>query len=278
MSATGEALETDRWQELDPVLIRGAQRSGTSIMGRLMRQLGIWGFGEGHLWFELCETFDRLRDPTHLANYRHEVYTLGEDRVELLERYVALAVDAFHRDQLEIAEGRWLDKSPGAEAVKAVPAIARMFPKSQIVFMYRNGIHNVHSALNKWGDGPQQFDQYCQAWTRTMSAWRGMRDGLEGRFLELAQERLASDPEGSVDRLIAFLGSDREAAPLMEFLRTNRVQTSFPDREPNDYDYEVDWSEERRRRFEEHCGDEMRAWGFDLDFRSSRSSAAAGRP
>lgn len=54
-----------RWRQLDPVFVRGMQRSGTSVMAHALRKMGIAGFGEGHLWFDLVKPFDKLRDPAY---------------------------------------------------------------------------------------------------------------------------------------------------------------------------------------------------------------------
>ena len=253
---------------LDPVFIRGNQRSGTSIVARALRHLGFVGFGEGHLWFDLARPFAKLRDPAYAPNLRDDSYALGAGRVDSLERHVALALDRFHRQHLGLESGRWLDKSPGEAGVSVVPQLARIFPGAQFLFVYRNGLHNVHSALHKWPDNPRIFEIQCRSWAQTMARWRDVRSGIEGRYLEVAQEDLARDPAGTARGICEFLGVPTGGESVAEMLRTTRLQTSFPDRRPGDYRYRLDWSDDRRRQFEEFCGPEMEAWGFAVDFES----------
>ena len=185
-----------RWQQLNPVFVRGMQRSGTSIMGRALRRMNIAGFGEGHLWFDLVEPFTQLRDPAYHPHLREDEYALGQGRVAQLEKYIAVALDQFHRDHLSSDLKRWMDKSPGAEAVRIAPLLAELFPRSQFIFMYRNGITNVHSGIKFWADYPGIFQVMCQGWTETMSAWREVRKSLRGRYIEIAQEIVCSIPGG----------------------------------------------------------------------------------
>lgn len=177
----------ERWQYLDPVFVRGMQRSGTSAISQALSKMGIRGFGEGHLWYEILESFNRLRDPSYFPNYREDVYALGQERLSKLEQYIAVALDAFHRDTLSIDSKRWMDKSPGADAVRAVPLLAELFPRAQFIFMHRNGITNVQSGVKFWQDDPDIFSVMCRGWAETMSLWRQMRDGLAGRYIEIAQ-------------------------------------------------------------------------------------------
>jgi hypothetical protein len=261
-----------RWRQLDPVFVRGMQRSGTSVMGQALRRMGMAGFGEGHLWFELVKPFEKLRDEGYRPNLRVSSYALGEGRVSDLERYVACALDQFHRDHLSGNYERWFDKSPGAEAVRIVPLLAELFPRAQFVFMYRNGITTVHSAVRLWADHEfwssenQLFQTMCRAWVETMSSWRDVRGLLPGRTIEVAQEELVSEPHGIASRLTEFLGVPESRSRVADVFQSRRVGTAFPDRPAGDYNYQIDWDDEQRAYFIEKCEEEMAAWGFEMDF------------
>jgi len=263
---TGRTEIEERWQRLDPIFIMGAQRSGTSIMARAMTVLGYSHFGEGHLWFELMAPLARWRDPMYRRRLRRPIFALGEGRNLLLEKYIALAIDDFHRQTLPGNPSRWSDKSPGLPAVEAATMLARVFPRSQFIFTVRSGVSSVHSGLRLWSDREGMFYKLCSNWQRVMSTWREMRQELEGRSLEIRQEELVTHPEGIAAELTTFLGVPEKREVIAELFRSKRVNTAFPDRPPGDYDYQVDWSDDQKALFVATCGEEMAAWGYALPF------------
>ena len=255
-----------RWRALDPVFIRGMQRSGTSIMARALQRLGILGFGEGHLWFEALKPMTRLLDPEWMPPLRLQPMALGEGRERVLAAHVALAIDDFHRSHLDPAISRWLDKSPGTDPITVAPALAATFPGAQFLFLHRNPISVVDSGLRKWGDDLQTFERLCREWRQTMRAWREARARLGGRALELSQHDLASAPRETARRLCAFLGQVPGEQAVFEVLARTRTLSSFPDRPPGSYGQAVGWSAAREARLVTLCSEEMAIWGYSADF------------
>jgi hypothetical protein len=255
-----------RWEQLDPVFVRGMQRSGTSVMALALREIGILGFGEGHLWFELVEPLERVLDPAYCSPLRDPAYALGAGREKQLTKYLALSLDQFHRDHLPQGLSRWMDKSPGAFPVRVSPMLAQLFPQSQFIFMYRNGITVVHSGMKFWGDDPDTFEMLCQGWADTMSTWRAVRADLEDRHIEIRQEEMATEPFSVARRLVEFLGCPDKLLPVFEVLATRRVLPAFPNKRPGDYRYELNWSAEQVAHFKRICAEEMEIWGFEQDF------------
>jgi len=263
-----------RWEKLDPVFIRGMQRSGTSIMARALQRMKILGFGEGHLWFELVEPFARLRDPDYCPDLRVDIYTLGQGRVSKLEKYIAVALDQFHRACLPSHLERWMDKSPGADAVRVAPLLADLFPKAQFIFMYRSGITNVLSGVKFWKANPDIFHIMCEGWAETMSSWRQMRNSLGDRYIEIAQEDIVIKPFEIATKLTSFLGMPEYNVSVAGLLISRRVLSAFADKRPGDYNYHIEWSPQQKEFFIETCGSEMGAWGYEIDFDSPGVIAA----
>jgi hypothetical protein len=255
-----------RWDRLDPIFIMGMQRSGTSIMAIALTLPGFTSFGEGHLWFELIEPFSRFRDPDYCPKLRRDIFALGEDRNLLLEKYIALAVDQFHRDNLPEKPTRWADKSPGVYPAKVAPILAHVFPRSQFIFMYRNGITTVNSGLYLWADDPGIFRTMCNGWAETMSTWRRVRESLKNRYIEICQEEMARDSEATAARLTEFLGIPGYREAIAELLRSHRVNSAFPDKPPGDYHYEIDWTDDQKAYFFSTCAEEMKMWGYPIPF------------
>jgi len=259
-----------RWQQLDPIFVRGMQRTGTSMMTRALQKMGIAGFGEGHLWFEMVKPFEKLSDATYLPHLRHDAYALGQGRASQLEKYIAIALDRFHQDHLSSDLKRWMDKSPNVEAVRVAPLLARLFPRAQFIFMYRNGITCVHSAIKRWEVRPGVFDfeNACQSWAATMSVWRKVRGSVSGRYIEIAQEEMASKPLETATRLTHFLETTEYLQQVADLFRSKRVLSTFPDKPPGDYQYQIDWSPTQKAYFVDVCGAEMKAWDYNVDFDS----------
>lgn len=270
--------ELDRaWSDLDPIFVVGRQRTGTSIVWRALREAGFRGFAEGQLWLELVEPFCRLHDPLYAPDLRQPYFALSQDRLQELERRFAVMIDGFQRRHVTPETKRWVDKSPGPAAIRLSPILARLFPKAQFIFTYRNPITTVLSAeeyvsrqdpeLADPGPGSEAFfEATCGHWVRSMSSWRYARQLLEGRFVELAQEHIAQEPLPVARKLMAFLGAEEAMAPVGEVFRTLRENTSFPDRAAGDYRYTPRWSEERRSLLDRICGEEAARWGYELSF------------
>ena len=264
-----------KWSNLDPIFIMGMQRSGTSIMAIALTLPGFTSFGEGHLWFELLEPLARFRNAEYRSVLKQDVFALGEGRNLLLEKYIALAIDRFHRDNLPEKPTRWVDKSPGVYPVKIAPMLARVFPKSQFIFMCRNGITTVNSGLHLWPNNPGIFQTMCTGWVDTMSAWRRVRGMLENRYIEICQEEMARNPMKTSSRLAGFLGVSEHRMGIAKLLDSHRANTAFPNKPPGDYRYEIDWSDEQKMFFVRTCASEMKAWGYSIP--SSVNVGISGR-
>ena len=256
----------EKWSKLDPIFIRGMQRSGTSIIAVALLLPGFTHFAEGHLCSELMKPLSRFRDPEYHPHLKQPAFALGSQRNILLEKYIALAIDEFHRDNLPERPIRWVDKSPGVEGVEAVPMLAEVFPKSQFIFTYRNGTATVYSGLHLWNDQPGIFQKLCINWTRVMSTWRQVREEIKGRYIEIRQEELVANPESIAARLTQFLGVPEYQQAMVELFHSRRQNTAFPDKPPGDYNYELDWSNDQKAFFIEACAEEMGIWGYSIPF------------
>jgi hypothetical protein len=256
----------ERWSHLNPIFIMGMQRSGTTAIARAMNLCEFTHFAEGHLWFEVMEPFRRFHDPSYRSGMRRPGWTLGDGRDVVLEKYIALTIDRFHRDNLPKKPVRWVDKSPGFRAVRIAPTLAKVFPKSQFIFMARNATTVVHSGMKLWGERPDTFRKLCTGWVRVMSTWRRVRAGLEDRYIEIYQEELVVDPDSVAARLTDFLEVPESRERVAELFGSKRVNTAFPDKSPGDYDYDLGWTNRQKAFFMRTCAREMETWGYDIPF------------
>jgi hypothetical protein len=270
LKSTAEHSLEGQWQRLDPIFIIGSQRTGTSIIWRALRTANFLGFNEGHLWLDLVESFARFRDPDHKKQLRQSIFTLGSDRNLVLEKRWALMIDRFHRDLLPPRLVRWVDKSPGVHAVQMAPMLSQLFPRAQFIFMKRNAISTVNSGIS-YVSREQDLDAFrrmCTRWVHVMRTWRKLSHLLVGRYIELEQERVAERPYDIGQEVAAFLRVPEHAEDFGTLFDSRRENTAFPDREPGDYAYPVDWSDAQEAILSDLCGAEMRVWGYPLDFQS----------
>lgn len=264
----------ERWQRLDPIFIMGRQRTGTSIVWRALRAAGFFGFPEGHLWFDLVGCFARFRDPEYKQGLRQEIFTLGSGRRLELERRFALLIDGFHRNHLPSDLVRWVDKSPGRYSVVLAPMLAELFPQSQFIFVMRNPITTVNSAVNyvvkqETLEAARVFKIFrvtCEHWVQVMRTWRQVRPFLAGRYIEVVQEHIVEAPDQVAERISRFLGAPQCADAMANVFKTRRENTAFPNRGVGDFFYPMDWTDEQKAMLTDICGEEMRAWGYPLDF------------
>jgi hypothetical protein len=249
-------------------------------MWRALRVAGFLGFPEGHLWFDLVESLARLRNPEHQKRLRQGIFTLGSGRNLMLERRFALMIDQFHRDLLPPDLVRWVDKSPGVHPVRLAPMLAELFPRAQFIFMQRNPITTVNSAVhyvpknvksavavNPDAEKPlHTYRAVCQHWVRVAKLWRQVRPMLVGRYIEVAQERIVETPDKVAENLAEFLDIPQFAEAIADLFRSRRENTAFPDRNVDDFFYPVNWTGEQQAVLIEICRGEMTIWGYPLDF------------
>ncbi|HEY76456.1 MAG TPA: sulfotransferase [Thermoflexia bacterium] len=262
-----------QWRQLDPIFILGRQRTGTSIMWRALRVAGFFGFPEDHLWYDLIKPLAWWRDPEYKAHLREEIFALGAGRNLLLERQIALLIDQFHRDQLPPECVRWVSKSPGVDAVLVAPMLAEIFPQAQFIFMKRNAITTVNSTIaymQRNHDSKANVDAVflstCKHWVAVMKMWRQVRPLLTGRYIEVAQEHIVTEPGQVARRVTDFLGVPEWSQAVADVFKSRRENTAFPEKDVGDFFYPVDWTREQKQVLARICGPEMAVWGYPLNF------------
>ncbi len=268
----------ERWSLLDPIFILGRQRTGTTIVWRALQAAGFHGFPEGQLWHDLLDSFARFRNPMFEPEMRRDFFTLGSGRNLELEKRFALMMDAFHRDHLPPDTVRWVDKSPGARPIRLAPVLAELFPKAQFIFVCRNPITTAHSTVNFLRLHPDLLRardksdplfvlrSTCEDWVRVMETWRYVHPLLARRYIEVAQEDIALQPDRVARRLTTFLRTPQSSGSVAELFTTRRTNTAFPDKAVGDFIYPVGWSEEWKQLLADICTEEMAHWGYPLDF------------
>jgi hypothetical protein len=177
-----------------PVFVLGAARSGTSAMAQaLFRNTRFVGHGEGHLLdmaphlMQVVEKHYRERAGERRPGINTMIAAVEPERVQaaIAQGLIALMREVF-------PGGYWLDKTPGASMIQAVPMLLRIWPEARFVFMRRRAIENLASRGRKF---PKEgFDNACRRWADCLAAWEQVRGGLGGRAVEVDWLLMAREP------------------------------------------------------------------------------------
>jgi hypothetical protein len=208
-----------------PVLIAGADRSGTSLMYALLashprismvRRTNMWRWFHGH-YGDLRDAGNAERCLDDLLRYPR-VRRLEPDRERILAEFAAgersygrlFALVHEHH-----AEGRgrprWGDKSLHTE--HHVAAILADLPGARVVQMVRDPRDRHASIVKRYDDRTKGLASATGRWLRSVTAIQRNQRRFPGAVLTVRYEDLAREPEATLRAVCAFLGE--EYAPEM---------------------------------------------------------------
>ena len=141
----------------------------------------------------------------------------------------------------------FVDKTPGAEAIRGCDFILGTFPEARIILLQRNGIEVVNSFQSKFG---ASFEDACNAWQQVVTATR---------------EVLSNAPEMIADRICSYLDSRQLTNQLATFFSERRVeQQSTHDWRHRLTLADVGWSDAQKDVFVRICGAQMGLLGYSM--------------
>jgi hypothetical protein len=189
------ALKLDRTPPLR-VFVLGSPRSGTSEMGTtLAAALKLPWLGEGHAAPLFATAANALQGDGASSN--------GFVRFLAREHYRKVAVDAAREAYFFIhASASFLDKTPGAPMVSAVPFLHECFPDARFIFLWRHPVGNVLSRMAKFGGN---IESHSRDWAASMNAWRDVRKTLP-HYLEIRQEDMMARPHAVAAEIARYVG------------------------------------------------------------------------
>lgn len=212
--------------DVGPILVAGADRSGTTLIFALLashpnismvRRTNMWRYFYRR-YGDLGEARNLDRCLDDMIRYRR-MAPLSPDgeriRREFLEGPATYGrlFELFHAHNAERAgRGRWGDKSLHTEHY--VDAIFTEFPNARIIHMIRDPRDRYASVRKRHG---QDLSRVGAATGRWLDSTRVARRNLArhpGGYMILRYEDLAADPEATMRRVCAFIGEGFEPAML----------------------------------------------------------------
>ncbi len=262
-ASPGHPLFQPSDSQAHPVFVLGSARSGTTAMVRALTQLGRYeGYNEGHF----------LPLALRLEQVVHAYYgKSARDAAPGMKTLVAHIPQPWVRDFLQAGfatllrsifpTGHWLDKTPGAEMVRAAPLMRRIWPNARFIFMRRDPVDNIESRRRKFPTF--DFADHCRLWAEAMMAWYHVRDTLTACSLEVDQLTLARHPDLVSPKIATLLGlPENEAEKLQKIMSAVRPQTTGSDPQAHVTLADVDWSETERAIFASVCAEPARLFGY----------------
>jgi hypothetical protein len=216
--------------ELDPIVVFGAPRSGTTYLEQILNaHPAVFISHETRVFAWLHHAVQLIQDHRLLANHREEfrdhLHSVGPQVVR--DFYRRLAPEARY----------WGDKNPHyADPFNrgALELIAELFPGSRFVHVIRDGRDVVSSLTQKRlsEDKPwATFDQALRTWKQHVRLGRAFGEALPPeRYIEIRYEDLVADDVVVAGRLFRFLGI--ESHPAVEAFCRSQQEKRTPFKEP----------------------------------------------
>ncbi len=283
-------------EQLTPVFLLSLPRSGSTLLQRLMAaQPGVATASEPWVLLPFLST---LRDEGTFTDYDHRLFRQG---LEDFGRELPEGLSTYRRALRELAlrlysaavpEGTryFVDKTPRYHLV--VPELFGVFPEARFVFLWRNPLALVASAVETWAESRWSVHRWhvdlFQGLSNLVAGYREHeQDSVATRY-----EDLVVDPSGTMARIARYLdlpfdpveGPDLGAASLRGRLGDqtgSRTYRTVSD-EPLDKWKEILAGAVRKRwcrRYLEWIGrDRLRVMGYDLDELRSDLDALPSSP
>jgi hypothetical protein len=284
----GETLDKQTALVTFPFFV-GADRSGTTLLRAMFdshpklaiphESRFVVRMAENVPQYETPDGFATTQFLTDLLRHRGGIRRWGlpeEDvRAAVTEARPARYADAmralyalYARSQ---AKPRYGDKTPGF--VRHMPLLSTLFPEARFVHVIRDG-RDVALSLMEVEWGPRTIGDAALFWRRRVRPGREVGRALgSDRYREIRYEDLVEDPQGSLERLCAFIGLPYDAQMLHYFERasalvaptrwSHRHQRLFLPPTKGLRDWRSQMSKEDVALFEALAGELLRELGYE---------------
>jgi hypothetical protein len=198
----------------NPVFIIGNGRSGTTLIGEILTELGIGKSFESQFLVDVFGSYgSKALPPETVASLyrkvmRHQSAQRFAIRRELfsVDSPVSAAqlVDSiFTSIARDAGLKRWIDKTPFY--IFHIEKLLKIFPDAKFIWCVRDGRDVGLSVLKKsWG--PNNIYSAAVAWTQANCNNPGLRLLQESNLIRIKYEDLLRNPRDYITRIVSFIG------------------------------------------------------------------------
>lgn len=276
MNIDGEKVREIK--EVAPVFIIGCQRSGTSLLYRILSETLNIGFGRDNtLFINYIKRLGKYKDLNKKRNLKQLLLDL-EKRQVYQRRFSGLNIssDEFiscleKREYEDIVrtiyaywallhgKTRWGGKTPDYTAHQKTLSI--LFPDVKIIHIIRDG-RDVSLSLARLKWGPNDPYTAAKYWKVRVNKGSSGKQILGKNYTEIKYEDLLKYPEQTFYNIISFLNySDIDPDRAMNDFRENVIPGINAD---NAYKWKTKMTPADKRIFEIEAGDILENNGYEL--------------
>jgi hypothetical protein len=221
--------------------------------------LRLQGHGESHV----MPLFLRLK--TQFALYTKNMSQISGNLAGSLEagefdQAIHTYLRAFYA-RIYGLDGSFVDKTPGAEAIRATDIIFDLFPDARVLLLRRTGIEVIPSYRRKFG---ASFEDACRSWVQVAEAMAHPRM-WRPEVLTIDQFDLTNNAADVAERIASHLRCPERAADLAAYFEKHRFeQQSTHDWSRRQLLADTDWNEAEKDAFRRICGKNMTALGYEM--------------
>lgn len=246
---------------MDPILIVGSPRSGTTALALGLSAAGISGYFEGHflmLFTRIEETIAKYyEDEAHNNVPGTLLHALAMNRVVGKYRHLA------RRMMDEVHDGKmWFDKTAHGGMIGNLPFFKSIWPEARIIFAKRRPIENLESRLKKFKH--MSFADHCKDLKYIFNAWAAIRNELNG-WIEVDQYDLVYNPAQVTKTIGDFLGFKEDATAAF---RTT-IENTHPEKTSGSYVAkrfsELNWPQSDKELFVTELDQVMKLFRYGYD-------------
>ncbi|MEQ1517765.1 MAG: sulfotransferase [Usitatibacteraceae bacterium] len=189
-----------------PIFILGAPRSGSSALRAAFSAGGIPGFPEGHLLALAAqlaiETSNFQQATPTVPGVDSRFACAYFDYPEMIKSVADIFAQFF---EARLSSRVFVDKTPGAKQVRHAIWLWRLFPKAKFIFLHRHPIESLRSAKRKFGNSVDSAE-YAADWRDCANFWQDCKQIFPANAVELSHSALQRSPELALEQIRSVLG------------------------------------------------------------------------